>query len=200
MDGSRCQPWSPTSLRPTSSLPQRVTTTSHVLVGFEVARFLSATGVGLLIAVASGTFLCSHKGLAGFALESNMIATCSNTTVYVGVIIFALCGPVGVSVGFEAARFLSARQVSPTSMTSTSARICAPVSCSQAARRKHFHCWRQMREIVRDVIQDMCFHCFTLRHRAQLTWKVQTRRRPTFSQTEHHHRLRQTFFTEHQEV
>ena len=48
---------------------------------------------------------------AGFALGSTMIATCSNTTVYVGVIIFALCGPVGVSVGFEAARFLSATGV-----------------------------------------------------------------------------------------
>ena len=62
-----------------------------VLVGFEATRFLSATGVGHLIAVASGTFLCSHKGLAGFALECNMIANCSNTTVYVGVTIFALC-------------------------------------------------------------------------------------------------------------
>ena len=31
----------------------------------------------------------------------------------------------------------------------------------------------------------MCFHYFGLRHRAQLTWKVQTRRRSTFSQTEH---------------
>ena len=40
-----------------------------------------------------------------------MIAICSNTTVYVGVTIFALCGPVGVSVGFEAARFLSATGV-----------------------------------------------------------------------------------------
>ena len=36
---------------------------------------------------------------------------CSNTIVYVGVTIFALCGPVGVSVGFEAARFLSATGV-----------------------------------------------------------------------------------------
>ena len=44
----------------------------------------------------------------GFALGSNMIAICSNTTVYVGVTIFALGGPVGVLVGFEATRFWSA--------------------------------------------------------------------------------------------
>ena len=53
----------------------------------------------------------AHKGLAGFALGSNMIAFCSNTTVYVGVTIFALCGPVGVLVGSEATRFLSATGV-----------------------------------------------------------------------------------------
>ena len=47
----------------------------------------------------------------GFALGSNMIANCSNTTVFVGVTIFALRGPVGVVVGFEATRFLSATGV-----------------------------------------------------------------------------------------
>ena len=57
----------------------------------EATRFLSATGVGLLIAVASATFVCAHKGLAGFVLESNMTAYCSNTTAHVGVTIFALC-------------------------------------------------------------------------------------------------------------
>ena len=61
-----------------------------VLVGFEATRFWSATGVGFLIEAASGTFLYSHKGLAGFALASNMIANCRNTTAYVGVTIFAL--------------------------------------------------------------------------------------------------------------
>ena len=50
-------------------------------------------------------------GLAGFALGSNKIANCSNTTVYVGVTMFALMLPVGVLVGFEAARFLSATVV-----------------------------------------------------------------------------------------
>ena len=40
-----------------------------------------------------------------------MIAICSNTAVYVGVTILALCGPVGVLVGFEAAGFLSATGV-----------------------------------------------------------------------------------------
>ena len=45
--------------------------------------------------------LCSVR-----SLQSN-----SNTTVYVGVTIFALCGPVGVLVGFEATRFLSATGV-----------------------------------------------------------------------------------------
>ena len=39
-------------------------------------------------------------GLAGFVLGSNMIAVCSNTSVYVGVTIFALVLPVGVLVGF----------------------------------------------------------------------------------------------------
>ena len=72
-----------------------------VLVGFEATRFLPATGVGLLIAVASGTFLHSHKGLAGFALGSNLVANCSNESVHVGVTIFALCGPVGVLIGFK---------------------------------------------------------------------------------------------------
>ena len=57
----------------------------------ETTRFLSATGVGLLIAVASATFVCAHKGLAGFGLESNMTAYCSNTTAHIGVTIFALC-------------------------------------------------------------------------------------------------------------
>ena len=51
---------------------------------------IAQTGVGHLIAVASGTFLYSHKGLAGFALESNMIANRRNTTAYVGATIFAL--------------------------------------------------------------------------------------------------------------
>ena len=58
-----------------------------VLVGFESTKFFSATGVGLLIAVASGTFLYANNGLAGFALESNMIAICSHTTVYVGMLL-----------------------------------------------------------------------------------------------------------------
>ena len=40
-----------------------------------------------------------------------MIANCSNTTVYVGATIFALCGPVAVLVGFEATKFLSATGV-----------------------------------------------------------------------------------------
>ena len=30
-----------------------------------------------------------------------MLAYCSNTTVYVGVTIFSLCGPVGVQFGIE---------------------------------------------------------------------------------------------------
>ena len=34
----------------------------------ETTRFLSATGVGPLIMVASATFLCAHKGLPGFVL------------------------------------------------------------------------------------------------------------------------------------
>ena len=50
-------------------------------------------------------------GLAGFVLGSNMIAICSNTSVYVCVTIFALVLLVGVLVGFEAARFLSATGV-----------------------------------------------------------------------------------------
>ena len=48
---------------------------------------------------------------AGFALGSNTTANCSNTTVYVCVTIFALCGPVGVLVGFEATRLLAATGV-----------------------------------------------------------------------------------------
>ena len=55
----------------------------------EASRFLPAAGVGLLFAVGSSTFLRSHKELAGFALESNMIANCSNMTVYVDVTFFA---------------------------------------------------------------------------------------------------------------
>ena len=50
-------------------------------------------------------------GLAGFALGSNMVAICSNTTVYVAVTVFALCGPVAVLAGFEATKFLSATGV-----------------------------------------------------------------------------------------
>ena len=44
-------------------------------------------------------------------LGSNMTAICSNMSVYVSVAIFALVLPVGVLVGFEAARFLSATGV-----------------------------------------------------------------------------------------
>lgn len=40
-----------------------------------------------------------------------MIANCSNTTVYVGVTILALRSPVGMLVGSEATRFLSATGV-----------------------------------------------------------------------------------------
>ena len=57
----------------------------------ETTRFLSATGVGPLIVVARGTFLCAHKGLPGFVLESKLVSYCSNRTVYVGVTISALC-------------------------------------------------------------------------------------------------------------
>ena len=57
----------------------------------ETTRFLSATGVGPLIVVASATFFCAHKGLPFFVLESKLAAYCSNTTVYVGVTISALC-------------------------------------------------------------------------------------------------------------
>ena len=64
-----------------------------VLVGFEATGFLSATGIGHMIAVASSTFLYSTR------------------TVYVGVTVFALCGPVGVLVGFGATKFLSATGV-----------------------------------------------------------------------------------------
>ena len=45
------------------------------------------------------------------SLGSNMIAICSNTTVYVWVTIFALCGHVGVFDCVEASRFLSATGV-----------------------------------------------------------------------------------------
>ena len=83
-----------------------------VLVGFEVTRFFSATGVGLLIVVASGMFLCSHKGLAGFAPGSNMIAICSNTTVYGGVSIFALCWSA-LSMPIVHARMSATERVSP---------------------------------------------------------------------------------------
>lgn len=61
--------------------------------------------VGIAVAITA------HKGLAGFALGSNMIASCCNTTVYVGVSVFALCSPIGMFVGSEAARFLSASGV-----------------------------------------------------------------------------------------
>ena len=54
--------------------------------------------------------LCLYS-TQGAALGSNMIAICSSTTVNVGVTIFALCGPVGVLVGFEATMFLSATGV-----------------------------------------------------------------------------------------
>ena len=53
----------------------------------------------------------AHKGLAGFALGSNMIAICINTSAYIGVTIFSFCGLVGVLVGFEATKFLSATGV-----------------------------------------------------------------------------------------
>ena len=47
---------------------------------------------------------------AGFALGSNTTANCSNTTVYVGVTIFALCDH-GVVLVVEATRILSATGV-----------------------------------------------------------------------------------------
>ena len=40
----------------------------------------------------------AHKGLVRFVMESNILAYCSNTTAYVGVSIFALCGHVGVLI------------------------------------------------------------------------------------------------------
>ena len=66
------------------------------------SRFLPAAGVGLLFAVASSTFLHSHKELAGFALESNMIANCSNMTVYVDVTFFAKLGEEVAKLHFPA--------------------------------------------------------------------------------------------------
>ena len=53
-------------------------------------------------------FLYSHKGLAGFALESNMIANCSNTTVDVGVTTFCLVRYCRRVDRLEATKFLSA--------------------------------------------------------------------------------------------
>jgi len=61
--------------------------------------------VGIAVAITA------HKGLAGFALGSNMMASCSNSVLYVGVSIFALCSPIGMFVGSEATRFLSASGV-----------------------------------------------------------------------------------------
>ena len=78
----------------------------------ETTRFLSATGVGLLIAVASATFVCAHKGLAGFVLESNMIASCSYTTAYVDVTIFVLCWSA-LSMPIVHARMSATERVSP---------------------------------------------------------------------------------------
>ena len=61
--------------------------------------------VGVAIAITA------HKGLVGFALGSNVQASCTNTTVHVGVAIFAVCSPVGMVVGTEATRCLTATGV-----------------------------------------------------------------------------------------
>ena len=58
----------------------------------ETTRFLTATRVGVWIAVASGTFLFS-QGAFWLSLGSNMIDLCSNTTVYVGFTFFVLYRP-----------------------------------------------------------------------------------------------------------
>ena len=55
--------------------------------------------------VGAGSFTVNFIGLAGFALGSNMIAVCSNTTVYVGVTIFPCAVLSACVVGFEANRF-----------------------------------------------------------------------------------------------
>ena len=58
----------------------------------ETTRFLSATRVGVWIAVASGTFLFL-QGAFWLSLGSNMVDLCSNTIVYVGFTFFVLYRP-----------------------------------------------------------------------------------------------------------
>ena len=64
----------------------------------ETTRFLQ-------IAVASATFVCAHKRLPGFVLESNMTAYCSNTTAY------AVIFPVSVRVYGKAPSGISSLHV-----------------------------------------------------------------------------------------
>ena len=61
--------------------------------------FIHACGLQFLWTGYEDKVLDTGAVCAGFALGSNMIANCSNTTVYVGVTIFALCGPDGVLIG-----------------------------------------------------------------------------------------------------
>ena len=98
------------------SKPHSKQGSAHSLVlALAVHSFIEGMSLGaqghLSSFVGIAVAITAHKGLAGFALGSNMIASCSNTTVYVGVTIFALCSPVGMMVGSEATRYLSATGV-----------------------------------------------------------------------------------------
>ena len=98
------------------SKPHSKQGSAHSLVlALAVHSFIEGMSLGaqghLSSFVGIAVAITAHKGLAGFALGSNMVASCSNTTVYVGVTIFALCSPVGMMVGSEATRFLSATGV-----------------------------------------------------------------------------------------
>ena len=76
---------------------------SHLLQCREQLQLLSAGRVPIclvatLVSLATAArSLChySTQGACWLCSGSNMIAICSNMTVYVGVTIFALCGPVG---------------------------------------------------------------------------------------------------------
>ena len=96
-------------------------------------------------------------GLAGFALGSNKIANSSNTTVYVGVTIFALCGlVVGHMITVASSTFLCSTQLCTLASPSLPCPSCRRVDRLEANR---FLLDRSRERHVSPLTQGACWLC-----------------------------------------
>mmetsp|Transcript_131598 Transcript_131598/g.281388 ORF Transcript_131598/g.281388 Transcript_131598/m.281388 type:complete len:331 (-) Transcript_131598:194-1186(-) len=98
------------SLPPSVSVnggPERASAKA-LIAALVVHSILEGIGIGAQSSTASlvPIFIAVglHKGLAGFALGANLLRACERHAVWTGVILFAVCSPVGIAIGAWAAR------------------------------------------------------------------------------------------------